>query len=101
MDALDGGLILGGITGRAVFDLAGENVADQLAELDRIAGALKALCCHRGSMPLVRARCERAEFQTVPLPGGVVALTWIAMDVVQFADWLAGKLASGELPFPT
>jgi hypothetical protein len=35
------------------------------------------------------------------IAGGVVALTWIAMDVVQFADWLAGKLASGELPFPT
>ena len=29
----------------------------------------KALCCHRGSMPSVRAARERAEFQTVPLPG--------------------------------
>jgi hypothetical protein len=32
----------------AVFDLAGEDIAYQLAELDGIAGAAKALCCHRG-----------------------------------------------------
>lgn len=68
----DGGLILGGVFGairRVVFDLAGKNIADQLAELDGIAGALKALCCHPGSMPfIVGAGRHRAEFQTVPLP---------------------------------
>ena len=55
----DCGLIFGGIGGvirGAVFDLTGENIADQLAELDGIPGTGKALCCHRDSMPLVRAR---------------------------------------------
>lgn len=68
---LDSGSILGGVFGAircSVFDLAGQNIADQLGELNGIARALKALCCHRGSMPSVRARCERAEFQTGPLP---------------------------------
>jgi hypothetical protein len=31
---------------RLIFDLARENVADQLAELDGIAGACKAFGCH-------------------------------------------------------
>ena len=61
--------LIGGGDNGAIFDLTGENVADQLAELYGIAGAFKALGCHRGSMPSVSAVRERATFQTVPLPG--------------------------------
>jgi hypothetical protein len=67
----DSGLIFGGVFGagrRLIFNLAGQNIADQLAELYGIAGAGKALCCHRGSMPSGSAGREWARFQTVPLP---------------------------------
>lgn len=44
-------LVCGGYR-RAVGALAGENIACQLAELYGIAGAFKALVCHRSSMPI-------------------------------------------------
>ena len=74
----DGGLIFGGIFGviwRAVFDLVGEDIPDQLTELDRIAGALKALGCHRGSMPSTATGCERrtgSNCTTTPTGSGPV-----------------------------
>ena len=50
----DSSLVLSGIGGEgsgAVLDLAAENIADQFAELNRIAWALKALFGHVGNMP--------------------------------------------------
>lgn len=48
----DGGGVFVGVCGnirRTIFDLAGENVAYQLAELNRVAGAGKAFVCHAGN----------------------------------------------------
>jgi hypothetical protein len=56
-----------------VFDLAGENVADQLSELDGVAWAGKAfVCCHALEYGMkagtFKGRVKRPEFQTGPLP---------------------------------
>ena len=60
-----------------ILDLAGEDIADQLAELDGIAGTLKALGYHRASMPLVSLAREGRRVQTVPLPSLPVTSTWL------------------------
>ena len=54
--------------GRSIFDLASENVTDQFAKLDGVAGAFQALRCHGGSMPRFSLMAQAAEIQTVPLP---------------------------------
>ena len=58
---------------RAVFDLACENVPDQLAELNWIARAEQAfVCCHATEYGMktgtFKGRVKRPDFQTGPLP---------------------------------
>ena len=54
---------------RTIFDLASENVTDQFAKLNGIAGSLEAISCHNRSIPRFGLRTQTGEIETVPLPG--------------------------------
>ena len=53
---------------RAILDLARENITNQFAKLNGIAGSFKALCCHGCSMPWFASWLKPDRIQTVPLP---------------------------------